>query len=94
VSWYTCGGGAQDYWRISGDSEIPDPVPVAHILLKQLTHGSGPRGGFKAGHNLNREGRRRHKRGTEREAFNSYQHGTHVPIGLRIKIMIMQLKAP
>lgn len=34
-----------------GDAEVPDAVPVTHILFDQLAHRSG-RGRFETGHNL------------------------------------------
>ena len=55
----TCGGGAQHHRHGAGDAEVPDPVPVAHVLLEQLAHSPGPRGGFEAGHNLSRGGEKR-----------------------------------
>lgn len=54
----TCRGGAQDHWLSPGDAEVPDPIAVAHVLLEQLAQSPGPCGGFKAGHNLCREGRK------------------------------------
>lgn len=57
MAWCTCRGGAQDHWLSSGDAEVPDAVPVAHILFEQLAQSPGPCGGFKTGHNLSREER-------------------------------------
>lgn len=57
MTWCTCGGSAQDHWLSSGDAEVPDPIPVAHVLLEQLAQSPGPCGGFKTGHNLSRGGR-------------------------------------
>lgn len=77
----TCGGGAQDYWLSPGDAEVPDPVPVAHILLEQLAQSPGPCGGFKTGHNLSREGGEagmmEKKRNGQRDELNQTQCCLH-----------------
>lgn len=51
----TCRGCPQDHWLSSGNAQVPDSIPVAHILLEQLAQSSRSCGGFKAGHNLSRE---------------------------------------
>lgn len=62
----TCGGRPQDHWLGSGNAQVPDPVPVAHVLLEQLAQGSRSCGGFKAGHNLSREEGEMSMRGLKR----------------------------
>lgn len=88
VTWCTCGGGAQDYWLSSGDTEVPDPIPVAHVLLEQLAQIPGPCGGFKTGHNLNRKGREvgmMKKREMER--------GMSIPPGVKPNTVLLKLEA-
>lgn len=48
----TCGGSAQDHWVSPGDAEVPDPVPVAHVLLDLLAQTLGRGVGSQAGYNL------------------------------------------
>lgn len=62
----TCRGRPQDHWLSSGNAEVPDPIPVAHVLLEQLAQGSRSCGGFKAGHNLSGEERKMSMRGLKR----------------------------
>lgn len=50
----TCRGCPQDHWLGPGNAQVPDSIPVAHILLEQLAQSSRSCGGFKAGHNLSR----------------------------------------
>lgn len=59
----TSGGRPQDHWLSSSNAQVPDPVPVAHVLLQQLAQSSRSCGGFKAGHNLSREEREVSMRG-------------------------------
>lgn len=57
----TCRGGAQDHRLSACDAEVPDPVPVANVLLQQLAQGPGPGGGFETGHNLREETKKKKK---------------------------------
>lgn len=50
----TCRGSAQHHWLSSGDTEVPDPIAMAHILLEQLAQSPGAGGGFETGHDLKR----------------------------------------
>lgn len=48
----TCGGSAQDHWMSPGNTEVPDSVPVAHVLFDLLAQTLGHGVGSQAGYNL------------------------------------------
>jgi len=55
--WRTGRGGAKHHGLCSGDAEVPDPVPMAHVLPEQLTQSPGACGGLETGDNLQIKGR-------------------------------------
>lgn len=50
----TCGRRPEHHRLRPGGAQVPDAVPVAHVLPEQLADGPG-RGRFETGHDLSRQ---------------------------------------